>query len=146
MGKYAPLGDFLRTRGTALVPMTFEEIEQVTGVKLPPKAQHHRAWWSNNPSNNVMTKVWLDAGYETERVDMAGRKLVFRRVGGLAEAEQSALSAPPAKPEKRHPLFGILKEVTVIVPSVDLAEPADPEWADIAEAWAENWGKEDKGK
>ncbi len=29
--------------------MTFSEIEKVTGVKLPPKAQHHRAWWSNNP-------------------------------------------------------------------------------------------------
>ncbi|MEA2936481.1 MAG: hypothetical protein QOD74_3127, partial [Variibacter sp.] len=61
--------------------MTFAEIERITGSKLPPKAQHQRAWWSNNPSNNVMTKVWLEAGYETERVDMAGRKLVFRRVG-----------------------------------------------------------------
>src|SRR5438034_719397 len=59
MGKYEPLGQFLRKQRAAAVPLTFREIEKITGVKLPPKAQHHRAWWSNNPSNNVMTKVWL---------------------------------------------------------------------------------------
>ena len=59
MGKYAPLGEFLRAQRASLVRMTFDEIEEVTGAKLPPKAQLHRAWWSNNPSNNVMTKVWL---------------------------------------------------------------------------------------
>ena len=129
MGKYAPLGEFLRAQRTSLVPMSFEEIEEVTGVKLPPKAQLHRAWWSNNPSNNVMTKVWLEAGYETEQVDMSARKLVFRRVSGFSEAE----SAPaPAKTgsDKRHPLFGLLKEMTCLVPGVDLTQPADPSWGD----------------
>ena len=61
MGKYEPLGQFLRDQRTSEVPLTFREIEKITGVKLPPKAQHHRAWWSNNPNNNVMTKVWLAA-------------------------------------------------------------------------------------
>jgi hypothetical protein len=132
MGKYAPLGEFLRAQGVSLVPMTFGEIEQVTGVKLPPKAQHHRAWWSNNASNNVMTQVWLDAGYETEQVDMTARKLVFRRISGFSEAESAPLTASPAKAGsgKRHPLFGLLKEVTCLVPGVDLTEPADPRWGD----------------
>ncbi len=62
MGKYEPLGVFLRGQRSEEVPLTFDEIERITGVKLPPKAQHHRAWWSNNPSNNVMTKVWFEAG------------------------------------------------------------------------------------
>src|SRR5438045_2498049 len=108
MGKYEPLGAFLRSQGTREVTLTFGEIEKITGVKLPPKAQHHRAWWSNNPSNNVMTKVWLDAGYESTQVDMGARKLVFRRVGA------SEAAAHPAKPRKgeRHPLFGALKDVT----------------------------------
>src|SRR6201991_4816061 len=86
MGKYEPLGQFLRNQRTAEVSMTFREIEKVTGVKLPPKAQHHRAWWSNNPDNNVMTRVWLDAGFESAQVDMAGRKLVFRRVADARHA------------------------------------------------------------
>jgi len=55
------------------VPVTFEEIERITGTALPPKSQHSRAWWSNNPSNNVMTKIWLDAGFETAQVDISGR-------------------------------------------------------------------------
>ena len=137
VGKYDPLGAFLRSQGSALVPMTFEEIEEVTGVKLPPKAQHHRAWWSNNASNNVMTKVWLDAGYETEQVDMTARKLVFRRIEGFAEGERAPLTPPEAQVENRHPLFGILKDVTILVPGVDLTEPACLEWSDKALEWVE---------
>lgn len=132
MGKYAPLGEFLRARRASLVPMTFQEIEEVTGVKLPPKSQHHRAWWSNNPSNNVMTKVWLDAGYETEQVDMAARKLVFRRVSRFTEVESVPLTRSPAntRPDQRHPLLGIMKGMVLIVPGTDLTQPADPNWGD----------------
>src|SRR5438477_2004091 len=127
MGKYEPLGAFLRNQHAQEVPMTFSEIEKITGAKLPPKAQHHRAWWSNNSSNNVMTKVWLEAGYESTRVDMSARKLVFRRVGKAAIAADAKVSLPVKKGE-RHPLFGALKDVTFIPPGVDLTEPADPDW------------------
>ena len=70
MGKYDPLGEFLTRRSAEMAPMTFAEIEQVLGRKLPPAAGKHAAFWSNNPSNNVMTKVWLDAGYRTEQLDL----------------------------------------------------------------------------
>jgi hypothetical protein len=134
MGKYEPLGQFLRNQRNVEIPMTFREIEKVTGVKLPPKAQHHRAWWSNNPDNNVMTKVWLAAGFESAQVDMEGRKLVFRRV-------RDAHDTPPRQPgpkrlatkDGRHPIFGALKDITRLIPGVDLTEPADPEWADLAD-------------
>jgi hypothetical protein len=136
MGKYENLGAFLQKQRTQEVPLTFREIEKITGVKLPPKAQHHRAWWSNNPSNNVMTKVWLEAGYESTQVDVEARKLVFRRVvkasaesGGFAEAVQE----PYATKDGRHPLFGALKDITFVPPGVDLTEPADPEWADLVD-------------
>jgi hypothetical protein len=130
MGKYQPLGDFLRNQHMQEVPMTFRDIERITGVKLPPKAQHHRAWWSNNPSNNVMTKVWLDAGYESTQVDISARKLVFRQ-RGKAGAEK--ISAAPAQPKRgeRHPAFGALKGLIIIREGVDLTEPADPGWADL---------------
>jgi hypothetical protein len=142
MGKYEPLGEFLRAQGTQEVPMTFAQIEKITGVKLPPKAQHHRAWWSNNPSNNVMTKVWLAAGYETERVDMAARKLIFRRVANAAaQAGDFAESTPKpyATKEGRHPLRGALKGMIRIALGVDLTAPADPEWADLV---AKKYGPE----
>jgi hypothetical protein len=136
MGKYQNLGTFLQRQRAREVPLSFREIEKIAGVKLPPKAQHHRAWWSNNPSNNVMTKVWLDAGFESAQVDMAARKLVFRRVakasaasGGFAEAAPK----PYATKDGRHPARGALKGMFHIPPGVDLTEPADPEWADLVD-------------
>jgi hypothetical protein len=130
VGKYEPLGAFLRGQRSEEVPLTFNEIEKITGVKLPPKAQHHRAWWSNNASNNVMTKVWLEAGYESARVDMSARKLVFRRVAKAGEAS-GGLAKPYATSDGRHPIRGALRDITFVPPGVDLTEPADPEWADL---------------
>jgi hypothetical protein len=81
-----------------------------------------------------MTKVWLDAGYESAQVDVTGRKLVFRRVGDARGASSSQpASKPHPKKGGRHPIFGALKDITRLVPGVDLTEPADPEWADLAD-------------
>jgi hypothetical protein len=78
MGKYDPLKSFLEASDAEEVPMSFEEIESLLGAPLP-ESRRYPAWWSNNPSNNVMTRVWLEAGYRTERVDIAAHKVVFRR-------------------------------------------------------------------
>src|ERR1700704_3964451 len=119
MGKYEPLGQFLRKQRTREVPLTFREIEKITGVKLPPKAQHHRAWWSNNAANNVMTRVWLDAGFESAQVDMEARKLVFRRVANVNGTKPSPPLAPTAgKKPGRHPMIGALKGMVKVMPGV----------------------------
>src|ERR1700748_375305 len=80
MGKYEPLGPFLHKQRTHEVRLTFGEIERIVGTKLPLSARKQRAWWSNNPDNSVMTKVWLAAGFRSEQVDMEARKVVFRRM------------------------------------------------------------------
>jgi hypothetical protein len=133
MSKYEPLRHFLERATSSQVPMTFSEIEKVLGFPLPP-SQTIRAWWSNNPTNNVMTKEWLAAGFKTEQVDIERRKLVFKRDDEKPRdktAEASVSSSP--KQRRRHPAFGALKDVTWIAPGVDLTEPADPEWADLIE-------------
>src|ERR1700753_33052 len=89
MGKYEPLQSFLAAERAEEVPMTFAQIERIIGQSLPPAAFNHRPWWSNNASNNVMTKAWLNAGYKTERVDMDGRKLTFVRVPGETHPKAS---------------------------------------------------------
>jgi len=128
MSKYEPLGEYLKNQGKDLVPMTFAEIERVTGVKLPASATKHRPWWSNNPDNSVMTKIWLDAGYESEQVDMAKRKLVFRRVRGPKVGEGMA------NEKFIHPAWGAMQGLVRFVPGVDLTQPADPELADYLDA------------
>jgi hypothetical protein len=127
MGKYSPLGDFLRKQRVARVPMTFAEIERLIGAKLP-NSQRYPAWWSNNPFNNVMTQVWLDAGFKTEEVDVEARRLVFRRVSETPSAVQN--NSPPSAVSKQHPLIGYLKGTVQVAPGFDLTEPADPEWGD----------------
>ena len=124
--KYEPLERFLKSRQTEEVPMTFAEIEKIIGRALPEKASGHRAWWSNNPSNNVMTKAWLAAGYQTERVDMASRRLVFRR---MARTPAPGSSKPAAGgPGILDRIRASLSGTVTIPPGVDITAPTGEEW------------------
>ena len=133
MSKYAPLGEYLRNQRTDRVPMTFAEIESVVGTKLP-QSRRYPAWWSNNPWNNVMTQVWLDAGFKTEDVDVEAQRLVFRRVEELPAVAKNATSRSDnfKGSKKQHPLIGWMKGTFTIAPGVDLAKPAMPEWGEVA--------------
>jgi hypothetical protein len=129
MGKYEPLGKFLRQQGSELVAMKFEDIERLVGSKLPESSRQYRAWWSNNPNNNVMTKVWLNAGFQAEQVDIEGRRLVFRKVSPGKQNEKAASTSGEAPP-RRHPLLGALKGLLRVMPGTDLTKPADPSWGE----------------
>ena len=116
MGKYAPLKEFLAANGQDLIPMSFAEIEKVLGLKLPASKQYP-AWWSNNPSNNPMTKEWLEAGYETESVNTASGQLVFRKVRGARGASDGVSTRP------LHPGFGFMKGLITFEEGFDPARP-----------------------
>jgi hypothetical protein len=126
MSRYDGLAAFLKSQHVERIPMTFADIERITNAKLPPSAHKHRPWWSNNPDNSVMTRVWLEAGFKSEQVDMAGQKLVFRRVVGA----KSAAAPVGEAPKSIHPAYGALKGMVRIMPGTDLTAPADPGLAD----------------
>jgi hypothetical protein len=135
MSKYSALGEYLKHQRGESVPMTFAQIEKITGTKLPASSRY-RAWWSNNDFNSVLTKIWLEAGFKSELVDMEKRRLVFRRVRGPKAAGEVAQSAGE-KPV--HPAYGAMQGLIRIMPGTDLTQPADPEWADRLDA---RYGKE----
>ena len=133
MSKYAPLAVHLRESGRDALPMTFAEIESVIGTGLPASAFEHRAWWSNNPTNNVMTRIWREAGYVSAEVDLADRKLVFRKDPQAVRQAATDGESPPeggsssgTGPLSR--IFGALKATVTIMPGTDLTEPVDEEW------------------
>ena len=145
MSKYEPLADHLRRLGQTALPMTFSEIEKIIGSGLPASAFRHRAWWSNNPTNSVITYAWLKAGYKTAKVDMPGRRLVFckaAQAGPLLQAENGPptvpIDGPPARAdaEASEPaaagffqrIFGSLKGTVTVKPGTDLTEPVETEW------------------
>ncbi|MDI7775035.1 hypothetical protein [Asticcacaulis sp. EMRT-3] len=128
MSKYDPLEDYLKQTDDEQVLMGFSEIENVLGFELPPSSRRQRAWWSNNPSNNVMTRAWLEAGYETEAVDMAAGRLTFRKMKKTMPKSET-LKTSGSQP-RRHPAFGALKGLMTLPSDLDLTQPAYPEWAD----------------
>jgi hypothetical protein len=91
MSKYEPLTAHLKNLPYANYHITFKDIEKIIATPLPASAYQYRAWWSNNPSNSVMTKAWLNAGWISSDVDLAGQKLVFRR-----KKPATAASPPPS--------------------------------------------------
>jgi hypothetical protein len=127
MGKYDPLKRFLAASGAKEVPLTFAEIEQILGTSLPESRQYP-AWWSNNPSNNTMTRVWLAAGYRTERVDIAGQRVVFRRAGGAAAARREEPSQSRRVADVVARLQDRLAGTVRLAPGVDLTEPTGEVW------------------
>jgi len=135
MSKYSPLQTHLKKSNFNNVPMTFKDIERVIGFELPASSRAHRAWWSNNPTNNVMTKAWLGAGFVTAEVDLASEKLVFFRSlesepkKDIGKQVSHVVDHNKTK-QRRHPLFGCLEGVLTIPEDLDLTQPADPEWGE----------------
>jgi hypothetical protein len=127
MSKYFRLKDFLADRDQDFIPMTFAEIEKVLEFPLPASKQYP-AWWSNNPSNNPMTREWLDAGYETESVNTGSGKLVFRRVR-KARTDGGSSGGSPLPPRPRHQGFGFMKGMIKIQEGFDVTRPfSDEPW------------------
>lgn len=142
MSKYDPLTEFLAARHGRKVRMSFAEIEAVIAQRLPARSKTVRAWWSNNPSNNVMTRAWLAAGYRTAEVDIAGEALSFvpQSNEGFGEMKQTEFESPPKakstdqgeqKEPKHHPAYGALKGMITILPGVDLTEPLFEDWKEL---------------
>jgi hypothetical protein len=143
MTKYAALGDFLSRQPVTRVQLSFAEIEKITGGKLPA-SQRYPAWWSNNPKNNPMTQVWLDAGFRTEQVDISGRKLVFRKAAAeVAETAQTGTPLRETSASEEHPLVTRLRGTVRVAAGVDLTEPADPAWGELAYGDAVDGGREE---
>tara|TARA_R110002072_G_scaffold18076_3_gene68036 strand:- start:248 stop:787 length:540 start_codon:yes stop_codon:yes gene_type:complete len=131
MAKYTPLARVLSERSGHHWPTTFSELEAILGTRLPQSARLYPAWWSNNPSNNTMTRVWVDAGWKTENVDIAGERVTFRRVAealsdlppGMADGNgPPPFTSPPALLERLSPAHRALVRLMAEKDGMDEAD------------------------
>lgn len=100
MGYYDPLRDYLlRCEGDEVV-LTFAQIEDILGRKLPASAVKYDAWWANvgddASTQHSHARSWHAAGYKA-RAHRAEGKVVFCRVARPPEA----VSAAPIPAEPR---------------------------------------------
>lgn len=81
MGKYDPLEEHLLGRPDSPWNATFSEVEAVLGFSLPASARDHQAWWANEQSgSHSHARSWIDAGWQTEGLNLAAETIRFRRV------------------------------------------------------------------
>ena len=130
MSIYDPLGAYLRAQTDTLIPMTFQEIEQLLQISLPA-SKSDRGWWSGDPVSNPMSEQWLESGYMADIVDVTAEKLVFRRANGQG-AEEAADDAPGegGRMMRYSDLTGhrLFPEGTIIVEEgYDLTQPVWPD-------------------
>jgi hypothetical protein len=129
--KYNLLRAHLAGLSADRVAMSFAAVAAAARVKLPASAYRYVQWWENDPIHHVQAKAWIEAGYRTEQVDLAGQKLVFARTRerGVSEMKEEFAHRPSSG---QHPLFGAMKGTFTIEPGYDLTRPALD-----AEDWAE---------
>jgi hypothetical protein len=127
MSKYHALTKHLSSRNTARVVMSFAEVETILGAPLPKSARNYRPWWANSGHGHVQARGWLDAGYQSEQVDLEAERLIFTRLNAV----EAPTSGQP--PIGDHPLFGCMSGSITLPGDIDLTEPsyADPEMAEI---------------
>ena len=123
MGVYEPITEYLCGAREDSLRLTFGQVERIISRPLPKSAYRYREWWANNPTGHSHARSWIAAGWQTEKVDLEGRELVFSRAGAPPEPSSSAHGDQIPDP------FGAMRGSVTFLPGVDLTEPTGEEWA-----------------
>lgn len=74
--KYRPLAEYLVRSGATRVELSYAEIEEILGFRLPDTARNFKqSFWANTKTHSYSSS-WLEIGYKT-RVDASGDKVTF---------------------------------------------------------------------
>ena len=125
MAVYAPMMQFLTAQATDRVRLDFQEVERILGRPLPKSAGDYQAWWANDPTHS-QAKAWLEAGWQTENLNLGGRTVEFVRVRKPTRTPKPAAS--PSDP------WGALAGSVTILDETALTSPSGEAWDAEADA------------
>ncbi|MGQ9641723.1 MAG: DUF7662 domain-containing protein [Candidatus Bathycorpusculaceae bacterium] len=93
VSKYDRLRSYLKFRAafTDMVRLSFAKIDGIIGDNLPINAYRSEAWW-NNSSSNAHSRTWLEAGWETQEVNLKEGYVIFRKVKSTIEPKRKKTS------------------------------------------------------
>jgi hypothetical protein len=80
-GKYGPLAEYLGAcrraeSGTLTLILSFNQIEQILGCKLPPSARKSASSWGND-LGHAHARAWIAEGWVTRNLSLAEQRLTF---------------------------------------------------------------------
>jgi hypothetical protein len=89
--RYHPLAAWLGDRPLAdyEAELSFSQIEELIGRRLPPSARLHQAWWANSDSHS-QARAWLEAGWTVSSFDLDREQVVFVRAKRVVVQPHSA--------------------------------------------------------
>ena len=88
--KYEPLKRHLESRFLVReTRLRFVEIEKLLGFSLPASARSYPAWWSNTRGSHTHAAAWLDAGWTTAKLDLAGGAVTFVKTSAQRSGSRS---------------------------------------------------------
>ena len=82
MATYDPLREYLGRQQGDSCELTFDEIEEVIGARLPDVALYTREWWANEPhpeAKHVQANAWMGIGWRVGMVNMTKMMVRFVR-------------------------------------------------------------------
>lgn len=78
--KYDTLRDYLSQRPDNAVRMTFRQIEEILGFRLPASARQYAHWWANDMTgNHVQALAWMRAGRRARQLHLLSQRVMFVR-------------------------------------------------------------------
>jgi hypothetical protein len=81
--KYEPLGKHLKQNGNNNINLSFNEIENILGFKLPDYLHKHPEGWQGTPEGSPTHRqkaVWYKYGYKVETVDLKNKNIMFCKI------------------------------------------------------------------
>lgn len=90
-GRYGKLADWLFSLADDQnhIQLSFGQIEQLIGGKLPISARENRSWWINDSTRGPQSDQWLKAGWRTNEVDLQHGLVTFMRLQERERAYRS---------------------------------------------------------
>ena len=80
MGKYEPLAKYLSSQPADSCTLTFSDVEEIIGGRLPASARAHQGWWGNDKTH-VQARSWMHVGWKVTQHHLLRQGHVhFRRI------------------------------------------------------------------
>jgi hypothetical protein len=142
-GRYEPLTVYLKSQDASSVTVTFDQLADILGFRLPAAASNHAEWWQEG-SSHPQARGWRDAGWSFVRTDRRAQTVTFRKdepasrragKGSTAKAKPRAAGAKQGT-ARRAPAKGpghgsrpVLTSGLILIPdSAQMRRGGDPTW------------------